>query len=193
MHGAESRLNNGSVGWRRSYGITSCGIFLICSPPLLVGIYLGMYLYRAAWIAPITFLLLSGAVIGLSLLAVVAHTRRLRPSVRSAARLVDEKTEAEDRFLTLATIDVALGLPPWWGVYAARLRRSWSGLIFAMSFPIASSGPFTGRSDFSPRGHPVSSLDAAHGVNSSPGSGLREAWRAHGENGPKAASVNLGP
>jgi hypothetical protein len=62
---------------------------LICSPPLLVSIYLGMYLYRAAWIAPITFLLLSGAVIGLSLLAVVVHTRRLRPSVRSAARLVD--------------------------------------------------------------------------------------------------------
>ena len=103
---------------------------LICSPPLLVGIYLGMYLYRAAWIAPITFLLLSGAVIGLSLLAVVVHTRRLRPSVRSAARLVDEKTEAKDRFLTLATIDVAL----WPAALVGRLRSEAAALLERIDF-----------------------------------------------------------
>ena len=37
---------------------------LIFSPPLLVAIYLAVYLYRGAWIAPITFLLLSGAMFG---------------------------------------------------------------------------------------------------------------------------------
>src|SRR5262245_14784586 len=98
---------------------------LICSPPLLVGIYLCMYLYRGAWIAPITFLLLSAAVIGLSLLAVVLHTHRLRPSVRFAARLVDEKTEAKDRFLTLATIDVGL----WPAALVARLRSEAAALL----------------------------------------------------------------
>lgn len=103
---------------------------LIFSPPLLVAIYLAVYLYRGAWIAPITFLLLSGAVIGVGLLAVVVRTRPLIPSVRSAARLVDEKTKAKDRFLTLATIDVGL----WPAALVGRLRREAATLLERIDF-----------------------------------------------------------
>jgi hypothetical protein len=91
---------------------------LIFLPPLLVATYLAVYLYNFAWIAPMTFYLLSGAMLGVGLLAVVVRTRRLIPSVPLAARLVDEKTAAKDRFLTLATIDVAL----WPGALVERLR-----------------------------------------------------------------------
>jgi hypothetical protein len=103
---------------------------LIFSPPLLVAIYLAVYLYRVAWIAPMMFLLLSGAVIGLSLLAVMVRTHRLIPSVRSAARLVDEKTEAKDRFLTLATIDVTL----WPAALVGRLRSEAAALLERIDF-----------------------------------------------------------
>jgi hypothetical protein len=47
---------------------------LIFSPPLLVAIYLAIYLYRGAWIVSITLLLLSGGLIGVGLLAVVVRT-----------------------------------------------------------------------------------------------------------------------
>ena len=103
---------------------------LIFSPPLLVAIYLAIYLYRGAWIASITLLLLSGGLIGVGLLAVVVRTRPLIPSVRSAARLVDEKTKAKDRFLTLATIDVAL----WPAVLVGRLRREAATLLERIDF-----------------------------------------------------------
>src|SRR4249920_1380272 len=103
---------------------------LIFSPPLLVAIYLAIYLYRGAWIASITLLLLSGGLIGVGLLAVVVRTRPLIPSVRSAARLVDEKTKAKDRFLTLATIDVAL----WPATLVGRLRREAATLLERIDF-----------------------------------------------------------
>src|SRR5262249_15672733 len=92
---------------------------LIFLPPLLVATYLAIVLYNFAWIAPLTFYFLSGAMLGVGLLAVVVRTRRLIPSVPVAARLVDEKTAAKDRFLTLATIDVAL----WPGALVERLRN----------------------------------------------------------------------
>ena len=91
---------------------------LIFLPPLLVATYLAVYLYNFAWIAPSTFYLLSGAMLGVSLLAVVVRIRRLTLSVPLAARLVDDKTAAKDRFLTLATIDIAL----WPGALVERLR-----------------------------------------------------------------------
>jgi hypothetical protein len=85
--------------------------FLVFSPPLLLAIGLTVYLYHGAWIAPAGLLLLSGAAIGTGLLAVTVRTRPLIPSVALAARLVDDKTEAKDRFLTLATIDTAAWPP----------------------------------------------------------------------------------
>src|SRR5215813_12080076 len=98
---------------------------LIFLPPLLVATYLAIVLYNFAWIAPLTFYLLSGAMLGVGLLAVVVRIRRLIPSVPVAARLVDEKTSANDRFLTLATIDVTL----WPGALVERLRSETAALL----------------------------------------------------------------
>jgi hypothetical protein len=91
---------------------------LIFSPPLVVAVYLAFYLYHSAWITPLTLFAFSAAVIGVGVVAVVMRTRPLIPSVDSAARLVDEKADAKDRFLTLATIDVAL----WPAALVGRLR-----------------------------------------------------------------------
>src|SRR5262245_37473115 len=98
---------------------------LIFAPPLLVATYLAVYLYRAAWIAPMTFFSLTALVIGIGLLGVTVRTRRLIPSVPVAARLLDEKAEAKDRFLTLATIDVAF----WPAALVERLRSEAVALL----------------------------------------------------------------
>ena len=103
---------------------------LIFSPPLLLSIYLLIYLYRAAWIASPAFLLLSVAIIVVALLAVVARYRPLIPSVRFAARLVDEKTGAQDRFLTLATIEAGLSSSS----FLARLRGEAATLLARIDF-----------------------------------------------------------
>jgi hypothetical protein len=103
---------------------------LIFSPPLLVAIYLAVYLYRTASIAPLTFLLLCSAMIGAGLLAVVVRTRPLIPSIGSAARLVDDKAGAKDHFLTLATIDVAR----WPDSLVGRLRGEAAALLERLDF-----------------------------------------------------------
>jgi hypothetical protein len=103
---------------------------LIFSPPLLFSVYLLIYLCRAAWIAPLTFLLLSVAIIIVALLAVVVRYRPLIPSVRFAARLIDERTGAQDRFLTLATIDAG----HWPSSFLARLRGEAAALLARIDF-----------------------------------------------------------
>lgn len=80
---------------------------LIFLPPLLVAFYFFAYGYRAGWIAPETLLFLGAAAVGVGLFAVVARYRTLIPSIGFAARLVDERTDAKDRFLTLATIEMS--------------------------------------------------------------------------------------
>ena len=146
---------------------------LIFSPPLLVAIYLAVYLYRGAWIAPMTFLVMSGALIGLGLIAVVLRTRPLIPSVRSAARLVDEKSEAKDRFLTLATIDGAL----WPAALVGRLRSEAAALLeridFHREFPYRMKRSFYWSFLVSLVLAVLFHLSMpAHGINATPGSGL---------------------
>jgi hypothetical protein len=97
---------------------------LTFSPPLLVAIYFVAYGYRAGWIAPITLLLLSAAIVGVGLFGVVARYRPLTPSIGSAARLVDERTDGKDRFLTLSTIEVLHPLS-----FVARLRGEAAALL----------------------------------------------------------------
>jgi hypothetical protein len=92
---------------------------LIFLPPLLVSIYLGTYLYRGAWITRTAFLLAIIATAGLLLAGVIFHSRLLMPSVRSAARLVDERADAHDRFITLATVEPSSCSPSLFG----RVRR----------------------------------------------------------------------
>jgi hypothetical protein len=103
---------------------------LIFSPPLLVSVYLTVYLYRGAWIAQPTLVLLSIAIVGLGLVALVARYRPLRPSLPYAARLMDEKAEAKDRFLTLATIEAAL----WPPSFLARVRSEAAALLERIDF-----------------------------------------------------------
>ena len=103
---------------------------LIFSPPLLVSVYLTVYLYRGTWIAQPTLFLLSIAIVGLGLVALVARYRPSRPSLPYVARLVDEKAEAKDRFLTLATIEAAL----WPPSFLARVRSEAAALLERIDF-----------------------------------------------------------
>ena len=104
---------------------------LIFSPPLLVSIYLLVSLYSASSIAALTFLFLGLASIVVVLLAVVARYRPLIPSMRFAARLVDERTGAQDRFLTLSTIEAEL-CP---ASFLARLRGEATALLERIDLP----------------------------------------------------------
>jgi hypothetical protein len=104
---------------------------LIFSPPLLVAIYFVAYGYGAGWLEPVTLLLFGAAIVVAGLFAVLARYRASIPSIGSAARLVDERTGAKDRFLTLATIDGSLHQP---GSFVARLRSEAAALLERIDF-----------------------------------------------------------
>jgi hypothetical protein len=104
---------------------------LIFSPPLLVTIYFIVYGYGAGWLEPVTLLLFGAAIVVAGLFAVVARYRASIPSIGSAARLVDERTGAKDRFLTLATIEGSLHQP---GSFVARLRSEAAALLDCIDF-----------------------------------------------------------
>jgi hypothetical protein len=70
---APEQLVNGLVARLRSQALWDS--LLIFSPPLLVSIYLALYLYRNGWITPVTFFALSATVIGVGLFAVMIRTR----------------------------------------------------------------------------------------------------------------------
>ena len=78
---------------------------LVFFPPVVAVNYVVLHLYRAMWIGPIAFCVLSLLATGLGVLAVLLRYRPLIPSVGSAARIVDERYGAKDRFLTLTTLD----------------------------------------------------------------------------------------
>src|SRR5688572_15670997 len=80
---------------------------LTFSPPVLALLYLLALLYREAWIAALPLLLLVLAVIVIGLLAFIFQFRPGVPSMPAAARLVDDKAEAKDRFVTLATVELS--------------------------------------------------------------------------------------
>jgi hypothetical protein len=92
----------GTVSRLRSHAIWDS--LLIFAPPLLLAIYVTSYLYRLAWIDQITYLSLGLAFFLLTSIAATLRYRPLVPSVPAAARLVDDKAAAEDRFITLVTI-----------------------------------------------------------------------------------------
>ena len=115
---------------------------LTFSPPVLALLYLLALLYREAWIAALTLLLLVLAVIVIGLLAVVLRIRPRVPSMPAAARLVDDKAEAKDRFVTLATVE----LSPSSEAMLARLRREAMGMLSRVEirrdFPYQLKRPF---------------------------------------------------
>jgi hypothetical protein len=125
---APEQLVNGLVARLRSQALWDS--LLIFSPPLLVSIYLALYLYRNGWITPVTFFALSATVIAVGLFAVMIRTRPLIPSVGFAARLIDQKAGAKDRFLTLATIDTTL----WPAAWVGRLRNESAAFLERIDF-----------------------------------------------------------
>jgi hypothetical protein len=82
---------------------------LLFLPPLLAAWYIVFFLYRFAWLSPDAVMISSA----LSLIAAAAGTaaffRTRTPSAATAARLLDEKSAAEQRFLTLATLGPSVG------------------------------------------------------------------------------------
>ena len=71
--------------------------------------------------APVVFVL---AGVGAAALAALLHPGLARPSSHEAARLLDERTGAEDRFLTWTTLDRARAHP----AFVSRLREQVSAL-----------------------------------------------------------------
>lgn len=94
-------------------------------PPFAVAAYLAAYSYHAAWIAQATFLGLTVVAIVLGVVAVVGRYRPCIPSAFAAARMVDERAAAQDRFVTLATIAGSARSASFIG----RLRREASGFL----------------------------------------------------------------
>jgi hypothetical protein len=78
---------------------------LIFLPPVLALIYGAVVLSHAAWISDLASFLVIAVAVGLGVLVVLVRYRPLIPSVSSAAQLVDQRSGANDRFLTLATIE----------------------------------------------------------------------------------------
>lgn len=98
---------------------------LTFSPPVLALLYLLAVVYREAWIPALPLLLLALAVIVIGLLAVILRIRPRVLSMPAAARLVDDRAEAKDRFVTLVTVE----LSPSSEAMLARLRREAMGML----------------------------------------------------------------
>jgi hypothetical protein len=78
---------------------------LIFLPPVLALIYSVVVLSHAARISDLASLLVIAVAVGFGVLGVVLRHRPLIPDVSSAAQLIDQRSGANDRFLTLATIE----------------------------------------------------------------------------------------
>ena len=115
---------------------------LTFSPPILAALYILSVLYRGGWMPAFPILLLVLAVIGICLLGVIFRIRSRVPSMPAAARLVDDKAVAKDRFITLATV----GSSPSSEAMLARLRREAMGILNGVEmrrdFPYQLKQPF---------------------------------------------------
>jgi hypothetical protein len=97
-------------------------LFLL--PPLIAALYFLGYLSSIAWLSPLSAVLLALATLGLVALVIVLCCRRKIPSMRLAARLIDQRVGAQDRFLTLATVQPS----PKAAFLLSRLRVEAAGL-----------------------------------------------------------------
>ena len=115
---------------------------LTFSPPILAILYLLAVLYWESWIPALPLILLVSAVIAFGLLTIIFRFRPRLPSVPAAARLVDDKADAKDRFITLATVESS----PASEAMLARLRREAMGMIHRVEigrdFPYYVKRPF---------------------------------------------------
>ena len=98
---------------------------LLFAPPAAAVVYVLVLLFQAAWLSRTTVLLTAIITLGLGAFGVLLRRRPLLPTVRRAARLVDQKSGAKDHFLTLATIDPASQPSVLW----TRLRLQAEGFL----------------------------------------------------------------
>ncbi|MBI4527499.1 MAG: hypothetical protein HY695_27200 [Deltaproteobacteria bacterium] len=105
-------------------------LLLMALPPLAALFYVGFFLHRAAWLSLEFFALTSLAMAGSLLVAGLLRFRFSAASRSLAARLVDQKAAAKDRFLTLATIDPSKA-PSF---FVERLRQEAATLVKRIHF-----------------------------------------------------------
>jgi len=112
------------------------------SPPILTVSYLAVVLYRGSWIPALPLLMLLPAIIVIGVLAVVFRYRPRVPSMPAAAHLIDDKAKAQDRFITLTTVQSSPSSAPM----LARLRREAMGTLSQVElrrdFPYRLKQPF---------------------------------------------------
>ena len=80
---------------------------LLFVPPAAAAIYILALLFQAAWLSQTAAISTAIIILGLGVFGVLLRRRPLVPTVRKAARMVDQKSGARDHFLTLVTIDPA--------------------------------------------------------------------------------------
>jgi hypothetical protein len=97
---------------------------LIFLPPLAVVLYCLFYLFYTGWISPLSAALLALGTLSLCAVAVAIRYRHKIPSARAAARLIDARAGAQDRFLTLITLEASSAAAS----LLARLRAEAAGL-----------------------------------------------------------------
>jgi len=116
-------------------------LLLTFSPPILTVIYLAV-LYPGSWMPALPLLVLVSAIIVIGVLAVVFRFRRRVPSIPAAARLMDDKAQAQDRFITLTTVPSSPASDPM----LARLRWEAMGTLSRVElrrdFPYRLKQPF---------------------------------------------------
>jgi hypothetical protein len=111
-------------------------------PPLLAFYYMIFFLHRFDWLASDAVLVAGASLLVVASVSVVARFRSLAPSERVVARLIDDKAEGKDRFVTLATIE-PMASPP---ALLSRLKREAAALLarieFKRDFPFRVSRSF---------------------------------------------------
>lgn len=100
-------------------------LVLIVFPPLVLLSYLALYFHRAAWISREDFFFAGVALAGIALLLAVLRFFSVSRKVSLAARFIDEKVAAKERFLTLVT----LGPSDSPSLLVARLRQEAAALL----------------------------------------------------------------
>ena len=98
---------------------------LLFAPPAAASIYIVVLLFRTDRLSQTAALALLLSTLGFAVFAVLLRRRPLLPSVRGAARLVDQKSGAKDHFLTLSTIDSASES----SLFVKRLRLQAEGFL----------------------------------------------------------------
>jgi hypothetical protein len=110
-------------------------LLLIFLPPLLAGTYCLASLYRIGWMSAAASVAAVFAATGLSSIAVVGFLRRQAPPLRVAAGLVDERAGADDRFITLSTIEPAAAPPSMVSRLRAEARVFLDRIQLSRDFP----------------------------------------------------------